>query len=915
MNKLLLNLLALWVIQVVTSCSDSGSSAESREEHLTVKLTQDKVEGMIHVHSEGAAVFLGTDNLGARPVETPQMKALFTYEYSMGRHEVLCSDFNKLMKPAFGLQVDCPKDSIPASDLTFFDAVLYANEKSKSQKLDTNYTYTAAEFDSEKHCVQLTGFEFKADAEGFRLPSEAEWILAASQSWNPENSWHGDNSEGRVHEVCSFKTQDDLLCDMAGNLLEWVNDWQGTFRDTTVTNFVGAMDGGPLGSCVVKGGYFFTSPQSMTLYARGDTYPVLNSSRANYVGFRLAKGAIPQAVWMSGQGTVATTPVKSLVSKKELLSLTNSGKAKIAFRNDETHNLVYVNYGSSTPTIVEIEDSLNVFHPEISPDGRHVAFCTAMEGVSEKSSLYVRELNSTGSHLVKLDVDQAAIPRWRVNENGDTLIVYVSSADNNKKESFSRESTWQVRFSKGTFGKPEKLFDGAYHDGISSDERLAVTGSSLLRARMSVKGKTVDSIWYSGDQACNVSLANDGSKRTLFLDFGGKDGVSFANEKYGVHERILVADSMGKLVHMVPISGDYSFDHTEWATVVPAELHNHWVISSLTNINGSHHQIAMVNLADSSVVPVLEGGELWHPSMWLMSKTKDSSALDLDSAGVYFKNDGANPFIFSSVELAIKLRSFWKMRDEVEVVALGSSMLMDAVIDDSIKSYKTLNMGVTLTDVHIFQYLVRNYVIPFAPKVKVLVVELAPGLLFRSEEDMLKYLVEFSPGIRYDEKHLSSETVSEIAENSLEQEYPMDLFSQQYMEGTFLLPSVSWNVPSVEEGSEYKTLDSEKLSSSLAAFGALIQLADSCGIKVVAAITPRNPGYNKSEYYGYFGPTKDVAHKIIDEIAGKGVILFDENKEGLHDYTDKMAFNTNHVSYLGALQFTARLDSLLKTLK
>ena len=42
--------------------------------------------------------------------------------------------------------------------------------------------------------------------------------------------------------------------------------------------------------------------------------------------------------------------------------------------------------------------------------------------------------------------------------------------------------------------------------------------------------------------------------------------------------------------------------------------------------------------------------------------------------------------------------------------------------------------------------------------------------------------------------------------------------------------------------------------------------------------------------------------------------LWDENKMGDHDYTDEMAFNEDHLSYLGAIQLTTRLDSLLKKL-
>ena len=159
----------------------------------------------------------------------------------------------------------------------------------------------------------------------------------------------------------------------------------------------------------------------------------------------------------------------------------------------------FVDYSNGALSVVEIEDTLNAYHPDISPDGKKVAFSTGLEGVSGKSTVYVRDLNAEGSNLVKLDVKTAAIPRWRVLENGDTVIVYVTDAGNNKDDAaFMSTSTWQVKFSKGKFGEPKKLFDGAYHGGISEDNSLAVTGARLLRARTGSESE----VWYNGDQAC-----------------------------------------------------------------------------------------------------------------------------------------------------------------------------------------------------------------------------------------------------------------------------------------------------------------------------------------------------------------------------------------------------------------------------
>lgn len=914
-----LAILSIVLVVVVASCSDSSSSSssETTEVSSTVDMKMDSVAGMVRVSANGATSVLGTNSYSSKMIERPKMKVELTYDFSIGRHEVICKDFNDVMSDETGLTVNCPSDSIPASNVTFFDAVLYANAVSRQKGLDSSYVYSSAEFDYEKHCVKLDGFKFLTEANGFRLPTEAEWILAASQSWNPQQGWHGSNAEARAHEVCTSNENKTYLCDMAGNMLEWVNDWLGSFRDTVVSNFVGATDGGVLGSCVVKGGNFYSDPSTMELFKRGDTYPVLFSSRSDYVGFRLAYGSIPDAVWFSNSGNAVSVPVVPLVDGPGLKKLTKSYKAGLAFRNDESGNLVYVNYSSDHPTVVEIQDTLDVYHPEISPNGRYVAFCTSIEGSSAVSSVYVRSLTGSDSKVLKLDVERASIPRWLVTPQGDTVIVYVTSAGNNKGEQFKKESTWMVPFEKEKFGTPQKLFDGAYHGGVLPDNSLAVSGSPLLRARLKKGASVTDTVWYDEAQACNASLAKDGSNRTLFLDFGGSKGRKFSGENYGVHEQLLIVDETGKIIQMVPAPKGYAFDHSEWVGGILGDSASSLVVATLNNSDGVHGQIVLVNLSDSSVVPLVDGGELWHPSLWIQQEnsTHPKPSVDLDSAGVYFKNDPTNPFSFSSVELGMHLQTFWKICDQVEVATLGSSMLLDAVIADSIKSYKTINMGVTLADVYMFEHLVKNYILPYAPQIKVLVVELSPGLMYRNYESMFQYVVNFSPGLVYDIGHLSEKTKMEIANNSAYQEYPKDLFSQQYIEGTFQLPSGNWSVPAVSVDISSITFESPRLQNSLKVFESIKNMADSHGVKLVAAITPRNPAYASSPAFDLFGPSWDVAHQVIDAVKEMDVLVFDENKDGNHDYPDAMAFNTNHVSYLGAQQFSARLDSLLRTLR
>lgn len=905
---------------LMASCffdENSGGLSPSSD----VILENDQIPGMVHVRASGKGTFLGTNEPTAKVDERPQTRVEFTYDYSISRHEVICADFNGVMKDVSGLQLECAQDSLPVSNVTFFDAVLYANALSRKMGLDSAYAYTAVELDAGKHCMDLKDFAFMPAAGGFRLPTEAEWVFAAEQAWNPDLGWNFVNSGLAPHKVCTSGENTQYLCDMAGNMLEWVNDVRALYNGDSLKNFVGGVFNSNSAAGIVKGGSFRKAPNEMHLYKRGDDYPIFYSSRADYVGFRLVYGAIPNAVYLSEGGSVSLTPIVALVNDAEIRNLTESYKVKLAFRNEETGNLVYISYASKEAKVVEIQDTIDVYHPEISPDGHRVAFCTAAEGEAGPSSVYVRDLDDLGNNLVKLDVPGgAAIPRWRVKPNGDTVIVYVTSPYNNDGDQFLQESTWEVPFVNRKFGTPRKLFDGAYHGGVSDDDRLAVSGSPRLRAREETLNETSvvenHDIWYNREQACNVSLSKDGTKRTLFLDFGGSVGRSFVGSDYKVHEEILIVDSTGNMIQTVPTMAGYRFDHTEWAGGVLKDSASNLIVASLTNVNEAHEFIVLVDLKDNSIHTLVQGGDLWHPSLWVRQENSShpKPTLDKDSAGVYFKYDASNPLIFSSVELAIHMKEFWRYSDEVEAVALGSSMILDAVVEPSVTSYFTLNMGVSLSDVNLAEYLLKNYILPYAPKLKVIVVELSPGLLFRNFEENTGWLIEHSPGLQYDQNHLSNETKREIADFSLDQENPRDLFSQQYLKNTFLLPPGGWQVPNIAVDISNMSADLLNVQESLNAFRSIKQMADSCGIALVAAITPRNPAYKETEAFDIFGPKWDVAHELIQAVADMGILIFDENKDGLHDYTEEMAANEYHVSYLGAAQFTERLDSLLKTL-
>ena len=872
-----------------------------------------KMEGFVKIASLGKSTFLGTDKPGVRNSETPQMEVAFSYDFFIGEHEVTRGEYNAL-RPNAGAECEgeCDDES-PVTNVTYYDAVLYANALSKSQNLDTVYTYTDASFDAAGSCENLSGLVFHENVFGYRLPTEAEWVFVANQGWNPEVSWNSENSGYEFHDVASTLANDVGVYDMAGNVLEWVNDWLTYFKKDPLINFVGGADGGSLGERVVKGGSYRTELTQMNTYSRGDIYTVTSSTKGVYLGFRLALGAIPKASWLDETGTVKESVAKVSMATFQMKHLTGTFESKMVFRNDVTGNLSFVDFGNGVNSVIEIKDTLHAYHPDISPDGKRVVFCTGVEGVAGPSSVYVRNLDATGSGLVKLDVENAAIPRWRLLENGDTSIVYVTSAGNNKdNDAFAATSTWQVPFNNGKFGTPKQILDGAFHGGVSLDKQLAVTGARLLRAKMATSSKMVfhgiDSVWYNGEQACNVSLANDGSNRTLFLDFGGKTGRDFVGQNYRTHERLLVMDSKGRLIQSVEAPKGYTFDHTEWVLGG-----SNMAVATLVNVNGAHEKIALVNFADSSVKIIASGDELWHPCLWHSRNLYDSEELDTDSAGVYYLSSA----FYSALELRVKMERFWENRDSITAVALGSSRTMFALHDKEITSYNLLNMAYSAGQMTGIKYLFKNYVLNHLKNLKVIVLEMSPDFLWYDGYGTWQNAIyDKVPGFKYDENHnfwvdglpehfIDAVKVTPRPETALMHPYDLE---------DFLLPSVHWGDPFIQNDTNLFKTNDPVYKENFAVFHWIIETAQAKGIKVVVPVYPQNPAYKNTGSFGVYGPRRSIAKDILDSVQKLDIVYFDENKFGDHDYTDAMAYNIDHLGTAGAKQFTHRLDSLLSTL-
>ena len=884
---------------LLTNCSNSELYAYAEKDSIS----GNQSTNFVKITTDEKVVEIRDIKLEHDSDSNQAIKVEFTYDFLIEKHEVTCKEYTQFRK-----STSCDNDSLPVTNVSYIDAILFANEKSKAEGYDTAYTYTSVSCD-EGVCTQIEGYSFQPNVEAYRLPTEAEWILAARQGWTTKNSWHAGNAKSSLHSVCSKGHNTLEICDMEGNVSEWVNDWFGNVWDTTITNFIGASNGGSLGERIIKGGNYRTSESNISPYSRGDVYTVTSSTTSDYLGFRLAFGKIPEAVWASKGASTADLPTYRISSVGAVRKKTGTFKTKIAFRHDISGSLAFIDYSGGDMTPLAVIDTINTFHPDISPDGNRVAFCTKPEGINGKSYIYVRDLDKKGRHLIKLDVENAAIPRWKVLDNKDTVIIYVNSASNNKNQaSFMSRSTWMVPFSDGKFGEPKKLFDGAYHGGVSDDLKFAVTGSSLLRVRTS---DLRDTIWYNSEQACNVSLAKDGSNRILFLDFGGKEGRKFVGENYGVHEQILIMDSTGKLIQNIPAPKGYTFDHAEWVS-------EKFITAMLTTPDGTHEKIVLIDLTDSSIMELIKGDELWHPCIWIDEVNEIESPLVSDSAAIYWNNDD-DPL------LASKMNAFWNLTDSIEIVGLGSSRASIAFAPIAIVYGLAFNLATIPNDMDFNYYLLNNYVFPHCKNLEYIVLALDLDLWSEKSGVTLKKNILSIPGFYYDQNHdfWKKENASYIVETSKQLVSEQKFLEEvQRLKGTHKnMDENGWtyggnNPNSIVEDSTW----SDKITvykTALQQLEDIIKTAREKDIKVIGVVYPQNPEYAKTGAFGRHGMRRSTAIKILDQVAKldstyPNFFFMDENKMGNHDYANRLAFDYDHLNSFGGYILSARIDSLMR---
>ena len=200
----------------------------------------------------------------------------------------------------------------PVEQVNWYDAIVYCNLLSIRNGLTPCYTIKGSTdpaawgtsptwFDAEDY-DDWKSVTCNFDADGYRLPTEAEWEYAA-RGGNPEDgswdntysgsntlddvAWYRDNSDRKTHEVGKKQANALGLYDMSGNVLEWCWDWYGSSSGyPSGTEDPAGPDAGS--NRVGRGGSWRNSASDCTASNRSNVSPY---NRYNDGGFRLVRSA------------------------------------------------------------------------------------------------------------------------------------------------------------------------------------------------------------------------------------------------------------------------------------------------------------------------------------------------------------------------------------------------------------------------------------------------------------------------------------------------------------------------------------------------------------------------------------------------------------------------------------------------
>jgi formylglycine-generating enzyme required for sulfatase activity len=233
-------------------------------------------DGFVRIN--GGTFLMGSpaSEVGRDDDEGPQQRVTVSGFY-MSKYEVTQKEWTAVM----GSNPSRFKgDNLPVEQVSWYDAIEYCNKRSVKEGLTPAYTRNG------------NNVTWNRGANGYRLPTEAEWEYACRAGTTTAYSTGGsittgqanyDRNIGKTTNVGSYSANPWGLYDMHGNVWEWCWDWYGYYSGGAQTDPVGASSSpGRLS----RGGSWGNTAQYVRSADRSSFTP---SFRVSGLGFRLVR--------------------------------------------------------------------------------------------------------------------------------------------------------------------------------------------------------------------------------------------------------------------------------------------------------------------------------------------------------------------------------------------------------------------------------------------------------------------------------------------------------------------------------------------------------------------------------------------------------------------------------------------------
>ena len=201
-------------------------------------------------------------------------------------------------------------EDLPVESVTWYDAIDFCNKLGESEGLIPCYT------------INGTSVICNFSANGYRLPTEAEWEYAARSGGRDDRklsgtnneydlgsyAWYDENSENKTHPV-GYKRPNDLgLYDMSGNVWEWCWDWYHNYSSSSLCDPTGPATGK---SRVLRGGSWNYYSYGCRAAGRSNSDPTYRDNGLGFRVLRIGEGSGSRTALDSGFKTGTVTDIDS----------------------------------------------------------------------------------------------------------------------------------------------------------------------------------------------------------------------------------------------------------------------------------------------------------------------------------------------------------------------------------------------------------------------------------------------------------------------------------------------------------------------------------------------------------------------------------------------------------------------------